>query len=62
MYGLTKGKHSKACKGQYLINDDERTASCYTCGHTISYNPIPLDIGQAHVLADIKGYGLRSVR
>lgn len=53
-------KHS--CTGKMLVNRDERTATCYECGRTIPYSPVPVDIGQAHVQADIKGYGLRSTR
>lgn len=59
---VSKRPHPKTCKGMHLINANERTASCYTCGHTIDYSAIPVDIGQGHVQSDIKGYGLRSVR
>lgn len=56
-----KSSHDKACKGMHLVNDDEATASCYLCGHTLPYSPVKVDIGAAHLLADIKGSGLRSV-
>lgn len=43
---LSKTKHDKACKGMHLVNDDERTASCYTCGHTVRWSPVPMDVSR----------------
>lgn len=35
--------------------------TCYRCGRTVRVGQ-PVDIGGAHVSADVRGVGLRSVR
>jgi hypothetical protein len=49
-------RHS--CVGKFIDNA-LGGATCYECGRSIEKGP-PIDIGAAHLISDIKGYGLRS--
>jgi len=53
-------KHS--CSGKQILDPGERTATCYECGRRVPASPVPIDIGFAHLAADVRGYGLRSGR
>jgi hypothetical protein len=46
----------------FINPDDGPWAACYRCGRRVRSSPVPIDPAAAHVLADIKGTGLRSVR